>query len=130
MNGIPVDYVMQGVTGTYDSPWTNLEDKLKNSLLHTGDYFNNDNITLYALYHQYICPKVLVPILSTRTILKIIVANVTSTFSYTFRIMRDHINFTLETYYTIMSKCFNDLSATRSAHNLNNTNKIKHLNKA
>ena len=46
MNIIPIDYFMRGVTGNHDSPWTNREDRLKNCLLHTGDSFNNDNITL------------------------------------------------------------------------------------
>ena len=36
-NGIPIDYFMRGVTGNYDYPWTNWEDKLNNCLLHTGD---------------------------------------------------------------------------------------------
>ena len=47
MNGIPIEYVMRGVTGNYDSTWTTREDKLKNCLFHTGDYFKNNNITLY-----------------------------------------------------------------------------------
>ena len=51
-NGIPIDYVMHGVTRNYDYPWTNQEDKLKNCLLHTVDSFNNGNITLYSLYSQ------------------------------------------------------------------------------
>ena len=46
MNVITIDYVMRGVTGTYDYPWDNWEDNLKNCLLHNGDYLNNDNITL------------------------------------------------------------------------------------
>ena len=33
-------------------------------------------------------------------------------------------NFTLENYYTIMSKAFNDLAAAGSAHALNNMKKI------
>ena len=54
MNSIPVDYVMYGVTGEYDSPWTNQKNNINNCLLRTGDYFNNDNITLYLLYYHYI----------------------------------------------------------------------------
>ena len=57
VNGIPVDCVMCGVTKDYDYPWTNREDKLKNFLLHTGDSFKNNNITLYLLYSQYIGTK-------------------------------------------------------------------------
>ena len=47
MNRIPIDDVMRGVTGKYKSTWKSWEDKLNNFLLHTGDYFNNDNTTLY-----------------------------------------------------------------------------------
>ena len=38
MHGIPIDYVMCGVTGNYDYPWTNREDKLNNCLLYTGNF--------------------------------------------------------------------------------------------
>ena len=54
MNGIPIDYIICGVNGDHDSPWTNREDKLKNYLLHTDNSFKNDNITLYSLYFEYI----------------------------------------------------------------------------
>ena len=54
MNRIPIDDVMRGVTGKYKSTWKSWEDKLNNFLLHTGDYFNNDNTTLYQLNTQYI----------------------------------------------------------------------------
>ena len=46
INGTPVDYFMRGVTGNYDSPRTNWEDKLTNCLLNSRDYFKNDSITL------------------------------------------------------------------------------------
>ena len=57
MNSITIDYVMRGITGNYDYLWTNHEGKLKNCLLHTGDYLKNENITLYLLYYQYIGTK-------------------------------------------------------------------------
>ena len=57
MNGIPIDYVIHGVTGKYYSPWTNREDELNNFLLHTGYSFKNNNITLYSLYSRYIGTK-------------------------------------------------------------------------
>ena len=46
MKGITFDYVMRGVTGDYEYPWTNREDKLNSCILHTGDYFKNYNIPL------------------------------------------------------------------------------------
>ena len=54
MNGITIDYFMHVVTGNYDYPWRNWQDKLNNCLLFTGNSFKNDNITLYSLYSQYI----------------------------------------------------------------------------
>ena len=57
MNGILIEYLMRGVTGNYDSPLTNQEDKINNCLLHTGDSFKNHNITLYLLYSRYISTK-------------------------------------------------------------------------
>ena len=57
LNRIPIDYFMRGVTGSYDYPWTNWEDKLKNCLLRTDNSFNNYIITLYWLYSQYIGTK-------------------------------------------------------------------------
>ena len=130
MNGIPIDYVMHGVTGNYDSPWTNREDKINNCLFHTGDYFKNDNITFYSLCSQYIGTKV-------------VGSNIINDYHYTKNGLKchqefelkfrndayltnkataatstmnsevyngNHRNVTLETYYTIMSKAFNDLS--------------------
>ena len=57
MNGITIDYDMRGVTGNYDCPWINWEDKLNNCLFCTVDSFNNYNITLYLIYSQYIGTK-------------------------------------------------------------------------
>ena len=54
MNVIAIDYVMNGVTGNYDYPWKDWGDKLKNCLLHTGNSFKNDNITLYSTFSHYI----------------------------------------------------------------------------
>ena len=48
MNGIPIQYVIRGVTGNYYSSWTNQEDNLNNCLLHTSNYFNSHNITLQS----------------------------------------------------------------------------------
>ena len=54
MNVIPINRFMCGVTGNYNSPWTNWEDNLNNCLLHTSESLNNGCITLYSLYYQYI----------------------------------------------------------------------------
>ena len=144
INGIPVDYVMRGVTGNYDSPWTNWQDKLKNYFLRTGNSFKNDKINFYSLYCQYIGNKVV----GSNIINKYHFtnngrkchqkfelhfwndANLTNNATYaTSTINRavyngDRRNFTLETYYTMMLKYFNDLSDLGYAHALNYTKKI------
>ena len=143
MDSITIDCVMRGVTGNYDYPWTNWEDKLNNCLLHTGDYFKNDNITLYSLYYQYICTKG-------------VGSNITNKYHYTKNGRKCHQEFylyfrndayltnrataatstmhsafyngdfrnsTLDNYYTIILKAFNDLSTAGSVHSLNDTKK-------
>ena len=143
MNDILIDYVMCGVTGGYYSPWKTWEDKLKNYLLHTVGSFINDNITLYLIYSQYI---------STKGVGSNIINNYHYTnndrkchqdFDLHFR-NDDYLtnkataaistiiskvykgnrrNFTLETYYTITSKTFNNLAAAGLDYALNNKKK-------
>ena len=144
MNGIPIDYVMFDITGDYDSPWTNWEDKLKNCLLHTGDSFKNDNITLYSLYSHYIgtegvgsnsinnyhstpngckCQQDFELHFRNDSYLTNKETAYTSTMNSVFY-NGDCRNFTLENYYTIMQKAFNDLSAAVYDNALNGTKKI------
>ena len=144
MNSIPIDYVMRDVTGKYDYPWKNWEGKLKNCLLHTGDSFKNDYITLHSFYSQYIRTKGL----GYNIINKYHYTNngrkchhyfqlhfrndsnltnkattVTSTMNSAVY-NGDSNNFTLETNYTIMLKSFNDLAATGSSRAIKNMKKI------
>ena len=143
MDGIPIYYVMLGVTGNSDYPWTNWQDKLNNCLSHSSDYFNNDNITLYLLYSQYIGTKgvdsnIINKYHSTKNVRKChqdfelhfrnddyltkkaTAATITMNSSV---YNSDCRNFTLDNYYTIMSKTCNDSHATTSAHALNNKRK-------
>ena len=139
MNVITIDYVMRGVTGTYDYPWDNWEDNLKNCLLHNGDYLNNDNINLYSLYSKYIETKDVGSNIINRYHYIENVRKCHQDFELHFRndayttnkatiytgtinsavIMVIHINSTLETYYKIILKAFNDLAAAGYAHALN-----------
>ena len=138
---------MRLVTGNYDYPWTNQEENLKNYLLHTSDYFKNENITLYSLYLRYIGTKgvgsnIINKYHSTKngrkchqdfelhfwndTYLTNKSTSATSTMNSAVY-NGDRRNFTLETYYTIISKVFNDLAPAGSAHALNYTKKINAL---
>ena len=150
MDGIPIDYFMCDVTGSCDSPWTNLDDKLKICLLHTGNYFKNDNITLYFIYSWYIGTKVVVSNIinnyhSTKNGRKFhqdfelhfrnyaYLTNKATTDTSTMNnavYNVDRKNFTLENYYKIMSKSLNDLSTVVSAHDLKIWSKWMHFNKA
>ena len=149
MNENTIDYVMRGVTGIYDYPWTNQEDKLHNFRLHTNNSFKNDNITLYLIYSQYICNKgvgsnIINNYHSTKngckchqdfelkfrndSYLTNKATNVTSNMNSAFD-NGDHRNFIIETYYEIMLKTFIDLSAALSAHALKYTKKINSFEK-
>ena len=144
MNAIPIDYVMRGVTGNYDYPWTNREDTLNNCLLHTGNYFKNDNITLYLIYYQYIgtegvgsniintyhsknngrkCHQDLELQFHNDSYLTNKATAATSTTNSAVY-NGDRRKFNLETHYTIISKYFNALSAAGSTHAFNNMKKI------
>ena len=136
MNGIPVDCVMNGVTGNYNPPWTNQEDKLNNCLLKTGDYFKNDNITLNSIYSQYICTEGVGYNIINKYHFTMNGCNFHQDFELHFRndayltkkstaststmnsavYNCDSRNFTLETYYTIMAKSFIGLAAAGSAY--------------
>ena len=149
-DGIPIDYVMRGVTGNYDYPWTNWYDNLNNCLLHTGNYFKNDNITFYLLYSQYIGTKgfgsnIINKYHSTKNCRKCqqefelhfrTDAYLTNKPTAATSMMNSAVyngdcrNFIFESYYTIILKAFNGLSASGSAHALNNTEKYMHFNKA
>ena len=87
MNGIPIDYVMCGVTGNYDSPWTNWENKLK-IVSYTPEILSRmTTLPCNRFILSILAPNVLVPILSTITIIQIMVASVTRTLIYTFVMM-------------------------------------------
>ena len=132
------------VTGNYYSPWKNCEDKLKNSLLHTGDYFQNYSINLCLLYSLYISTNgagsnIINKYHSTKNVHKChqdfelhfwndaYLTNKATAATITRNSAVYHGDcrtFTFETYYTIMYKDFNDLSYAVSSHALNNAKKI------
>ena len=87
MNVIPIDYFMRDVSRNYNYPWTNRKDKLKNCLLHTGNFSRMTTSLCTRFILSISATKVLVPILSTNTILQRMVAIETETFSYTLGMM-------------------------------------------
>ena len=144
MNGIPLDYIMRETDGNYDSAWPTRGDKLKNCLSLTGAAYKNDNATLYSLYVQYVGTDGI-----GSNIINKYTANkngrkchqdfeshfrnasyLTNKAAAAMTAMNnavyngDRRNFTLETYYTVMSKAFNDLADAGVAHALNDVKKI------
>ena len=144
MNSIPVDYIMRGVTGNYNSSWKTREDKLNNCLLHTGDSLKNDNITSYFLYYHYVSTKgvgynIINKYHSTKNGCKChqdfelhfrndaYLTNKATAATSTMNSAGyngDCRNFTPETYYIIMLKAFNDYGAEGSDHAFNYMKKI------
>ena len=53
--GIPLDYLLrENEIGDYDGNWENREEKLKNCISYTGQKFKEDSETLYGLLVQYV----------------------------------------------------------------------------
>lgn len=139
MNGIPLDYLLRTTNGVYTAIWSTRDEKLKMCTRHDGPNFRRDTHALYSLYVQYVGTE--------GTGSNIVNRHTRSRNGYTchhdfnnhFRnaahndnkasnanlaisqaVYRgERRNFTLETYYGIMSKAFNDLGDAGAAHSLN-----------
>ena len=144
MNKLPLDYLMRETIGAYGDAWPTRTDKLKNCILFTGASFTQDRETLYSLYVQYVGTEGIGSnIINKYTRSKngrqcyldfeshfrneSYLTNKASaaTASMNSSVYRgDRRNFTLETYYTVMSKAFNDLAEAGVAHSLNDVKKV------
>ena len=144
MNGIPLDYLIRTTDGVYTAIWPTRDEKLKMCTRHNGPNFRRDTYSLYSLYVQYVGTE--------GTGSNIVNRHTRSRNGYTchqdfnshFRnaahndnkasnanlaisqaVYRgERRNFTLETYYGIMSKAFNDLGDAGVEHSLNEQKKV------
>ena len=144
MNAIPLDYVIRETIGNYGNAWPTRTDKLKNCILFNGASYLQDRETLYSLYVQYVgtegvgsniinkhvrskdgrkCHQDFESHFHNESYLTNKASTATAILnSALYR--GDRRNFTLETYYTVMSKAFNDLAESGPAHALNDVKKV------
>ena len=144
MNGTPIDHVLRTITGNYDLAWPSRNEKLAKCLLLTGSAFRADSATLFSLYLQYIGTDGIGSNIVNKYISSKNGRNCHLDFESHYRNAAylankasaatmsmnnalyngDRRNFSLETYYTVMCKAFNDLEDAGIAHALNDVKKV------
>lgn len=144
-NELPLDYLMRdNVQGNYNAAYASREQKLKTCVTLNGDNFRSDSELLYSLYVEHIgttgigsstvnkfksskngysCHRDFVQHYVNRSYQDnkaqtALQAMANAVYSGPKR------NFTIETYYSIMTTAFNDLDTSGPAHVLNNEQKI------
>ena len=144
-NELPLDYLMrENDINDYNSPYASREEKLKACILFRGDNFLIDRASLYSLFVEHIgttglgssiinkhsntrngrsCYRDFKLHFANATYLqnKATAANLTIANAAYHGIRR---NFTIETYYSIMTTAFNDLALSGPAHILSDPQKI------
>ncbi len=143
---IPLCYMIfqTGPIGNYNGIYTTCEEKMKRCIELTGPLFESDSTLLYGLYVQHIGTT---GIGSTTVNGHRLTCNGRQTFLNLNTHFRNqtyldnkatnaenalknaiyqgrHRNFTMETYYTIMTNAFNDLAQADAAYVLNDEQKI------
>ena len=145
LNDLPLDYLMrENEPQPYDGFYTSREDKMRSCLLFQGDNFRVDRESLYSLFIEhigttgtgssivnkfkinrngYLCFQEFKSHFANATYLqnKATTANAAITAACYLGVRR---NFTIETYYTIMSNAFNNLTLAGPAHILSEPQKI------
>ena len=142
--GITLDYMMRESDGNYATVWISREEKLKNCATHNGPQFLSDSALLYNLYVEHIG--------STGVGSDIIQRNKTRRNGHKCyldlhshfqsdaylqnraNIARANIkkaayggnkkHFTIQNYYDIFSKAFNDMDYAGPVHSLNEVQKV------
>ena len=146
LNDLPLDYLMRDHDPTpSDGFYANREDKMRSCILFQGDNFRVDREFLYSLFIEhigtigtgssiinkfktsrngYLCFKEFKSHFANETYLqnKATTANAAISGACYQGIRR---NFMIETYYTIMTNAFNNLSLAGPAHILSEPQKIK-----
>ena len=142
--GAPIDYLLRDVNGLYLSPWPTRAEKLRNCLSLNGPEFMADRKTLFSLFVQYIG--------TTGHGSNLVTKYKTNQNGYQLYVdFKNHYHneaylgnqasaanqslaklqykgerqfFNIETYYSRMTKAFNDLQNAGPAHALNEDQKI------
>ena len=144
MYGIPIDYLLRASNGNYSDPWTTREEKLKMCVSLNGPNFQKDSQALYSLFIQYIgtegvgsnivnrftrskngyqCYLDLDSHFRNDTHRENLASKANLSLSNVIY-KGERRNFTLETYYSIMTKAFNDLALAGPTHALNEEKKV------
>ena len=145
VNDLPLDYLMrENETGLYDAVYSSREEKLKHCVTLQGDNFRTDSQMLYSLFVQHIgttgvgssvvnkhktskngyqCYKEFKAHFANETY-KQNIATVAENTMTNAVYNGPRKNFSIETYYTIMTKAFNDLATAGPSHQLNEEQKI------
>lgn len=145
-NDIPLDYLLRTneAPANYNALFANRNDKIKQCILLTGDRFRIDSETLYSLYVEHIgttghgsntvnrfkqtrngfqCHRAFLEHYANRAYLDNRATNANKAIANAVY-HGPKRNFTIETYYFIMSAAFNDLDNAGVAHALNDEQKI------
>ena len=142
--GATLNYLMRSTNGNYEAAWTSRAERLKNCVKLHGPHFIQDSEKLYSLLLTHVgTTGVGSDIINRHTNTKdgytcfqefnrhfrnesyldnIATAATTSMNNAVYK--GDRPNFTIETYYNIMSTAFNNLGRAGVAHNLTEQQKI------
>ena len=143
-SGVQLSYLMRATDGNYEGAWTSRAERLKACARLNGPHFRQDRETLYSLFlshigttgigsdivnrHKrskdgYTCYLELNRHFRNDSYLENMASLATTNISKAIY-KGDRAHFTIETYYNIMSKSFNDLDQAGSAHSLTEQQKI------
>ena len=142
--GAPINYLLRETDGAYMSPWTTRAEKLCNCLSHTRPEYTTDGKTLFLLFVQYIGTtghgsNLVIKYKTTQNGHRLYIdfrahyhnqaylGNQASAANQSFAKLQykgERQFFNIETYYSRMTKAFNDLQNAGAAHALNEDQKI------
>ena len=149
VNELPLDYLLRQQTGNYNSPYPSREAKLKSCILLTGDNFRTDSEHLYSLLHQHIgttgtgsnfiknyeqsrngydCYRDIDSHFNNDTYKQNKASRANAALDKAIYVGEKR-NFTIETYYNIMTKNFNLLASAGQTYVLNDSQKIQKFEK-
>ena len=144
IHDVSIDYLLRTVDGIYDSNWDVREEKLKSCLRLSGPAFKRDSEKLYSLYVQYIgtegngsnignkfqrskngykCHHEFESHFKNDAYLDNKASSAKQAINNE-AYRGEKRNFTLESYYNIMSRAFNDLAIAGEGHALNEQQKV------
>ena len=145
LNDLPLDYLMRDdPPGNYTAGWTSREEKLMKCIVFRGDNFRSDRESLYSLFVEHIgttgagsafvnkyensrngqaCYVDIKHHYANATYLQNKATSANAAIQNAF-FHGNRRNFTIESYYTIMTNAFNDLNNSGPGYHLSEAQKI------